>query len=106
MKKMDLAVSLATTLAVFLCGAEPLLAADTGPPFPAALKAAAVHVAKLPNMASGLLVGNGEMNAVVFADGSNLPALSEYPYRLGREAGQAAEEGGDFLAQGVRKRKA
>ena len=72
MKNMGLAVSLATTLAVFLCGAATLLAADTGPPFPAALKAAAVHVAKLPNMASGLLVGNGEMNAVVYADGSNL----------------------------------
>jgi hypothetical protein len=35
-----------------------------------------------------------------------LTALSEFSYPLGREAGQAAEEGGDFLAQGVRERKA
>ncbi len=42
------------------------------PPYPAALETAAVHVEKLPNMALGLLVGNGEMNAVVYADGNDL----------------------------------
>ena len=72
MKNNDWAASLAAILAVFLCGGQELLATETGPPFPAALRAAAVHVTKLPNMAQGLLVGNGEMNAVVYADGNDL----------------------------------
>jgi hypothetical protein len=46
--------------------------ASADPPYPTALKAAAVHVKDLPNMAEGLLVGNGEMNAVVYADGNDL----------------------------------
>jgi hypothetical protein len=45
-----------------------LRAAETDRPYPAALKADAAHVQKLPNMAQGLLVGNGEVNAVVYAD--------------------------------------
>ena len=82
-----------TIVAILLSLARPsLLSSENGPPFPKALDAAAISIPSLSSILEyGLIIGNGDINAIIYHDAKTCPNNSNnrygLPMRLAKDVG-------------------